>query len=315
MSGLLLGILALFLVAAFLAAAEMAFISVHPVRLREQAEKGSRGAQLVLSLKSDSQHFLGTILIATNMTQVALTALMSYFLEQHLSLHSELLVALVITLLMLVFCEMLPKEYARLHSLSFLKREDKWLKLLYHVLYWPAHAFIRMTEAMFPAFKKKNEKIFMNEVEFKALVAESEKRGVLDPHERDFVNMILDFERISVRSVMLPLVQVASVDLRSDIRDVREAAREKGDRAVLVYEDDPAIVVGVIYVFDVLCKERENGPLNDFLKAPLFISESMSLETAFQILQRKRQSFALVTDSNYEVVGVVLIENLLLGKQ
>ncbi len=315
MTGLIIGILLLFMIAAFLAAAEMAFISVHPVRLREQADKGNKGAKAVLGLRSENQHFLGVILIATNMTQVALAALFSYFLAVHLSIHSELIAAMIVTPLMLIFCEMFPKEYARLHSLSFLTREERWLMLLYRLFYWPSHAFIKMTEILFPSFKQRDEKIFMNEVEFKALVAESEKRGVLDPHERDFVNMILDFERISVRSVMTPLVQVAAVDLRSDLKAVREAARDKGDREVLIYEDDPSIVVGVIYVFDVLSKERETGPLNEFLRAPLFISETMPLEEAFQILKRKRQSFALVTDSRYEVIGVVPIENLLLGKQ
>ncbi len=315
MMGLLIGILFLFGVVAFLAATEMAFISVHPVRLREQAEKGNRGAQLVDGLRADSQHFLGVILIAINMSLVGLTALLSYLFDYHFSIHSDLIITLIITPVMLVVCEVLPKEYARLHSLGFLMWHAYGLHFLYRALYIPAHAFIRMTEMLFPKFKEKQEKIFMNEVEFKALVAESEKKGVLDPHERDFVNMILDFERTAVRSVMIPLVQVAQVDLRADIRDVRESARDKGDRMVLVYEDDPSIVVGVIYVFDVLSKERENGPLNEFLKAPLFISEEMPLEEAFQILKRKRQSFALVTDSQYEVIGVATVENVLLGKQ
>ncbi len=315
MTGLIVCFVILLLLAAFLAASEMAFISVHPVRLREQSEKGSRGAKAILDLRADHQHFLGTILIATNLTHISATTLMSYLLESRFSIHSEIVVTAIMLPILLIFCEVFPKEYARLHSLSFLTREERWLMLLYRVLYWPAHAFIKITEMVFPSFKKRNEKIFMNEVEFKALVSESEKRGVLDPHERDFVNMILDFERISVRSVMTPLVQVAAVELRADIQAVREKAREKQDRVVLVYEDDPAIVVGVVYVFDVLTKERENGPLNEFLKAPLFISESMPLEEAFQILRRKRQSFALVTDSRYEVIGVVPIENLLLGKQ
>ena len=315
MMNLLIWILILLSMAAFLAASEMAFISVHPVRLRERAEKGGKGARSILVLKEDPQHFLGAILIATNMIQVASTAVMSFLVQAYFPAHSDLLVTGIMTVLLLVFCEILPKEYARLNALSFLIHQQGALALIHWFFYWPSHAFIRMTETLFPIVKQHNEKIFTNEVEFKALVAESEKRGVLDPHERDFVNMILDFERISVRSVMVPLVQVASVELRADIRDVREAAREKGDRVVLVFEDDPAIVVGVIYVFDILSKEREVGPLNEFLKAPLFIAEGMSLDEAFQILQRKRQSFALVTDARYEVIGVVPIENLLLGKQ
>lgn len=315
MIGLLIGILFLFGLCAFLAAAEMAFISIHPVYLREQAEKGERGAASVLKLRENNQHFLGTVLIATNMTQVALTALMSYLLESHFSIRAEWLMTLIMAPLMLVFCEMLPKEYARLHALAFLKRQVGLLMLLYKVLYVPAHAFMRATEILFPKFKSENEKIFTNEEEFKALVSESQKTGVLDPHERDFVNMILDFERIPVRSVMIPLNQTAQVELSSDLSEVRKKAREGRSKMVLVYEEAPEIVAGVIYVFDLLVQERENGPLTEFLKAPLFIPEKMSLEEAFRLLQKKRQSFALVTDASYEVQGVVLIENLLLGKQ
>lgn len=315
MIGLLIGILFLFGLCAFLAASEMAFISIHPVYLREQAEKGERGAESVLQLRENNQHFLGTVLIATNMSQVALTALMSYLLESHFSIRAEWLMTLIMAPLMLIFCEMLPKEYARLHAMGFLTRQVGLLMILYKALYIPAHAFMRGTEILFPKLKSENEKIFTNEEEFKALVSESQKIGVLDPHERDFVNMILDFERISVRTVMTPLAQVAAVDLRSDVSDVRICARQKGDRVVLVYEEDPSIVAGVIYVFDLLVKQRENGPLSEFLKAPLFIPQTMPLEEAFQILRKKRQSFALVTDDRYEVLGVVPIENLLLGKQ
>lgn len=315
MMSLLVGFSALLFLAALLAASEMAFISVHPVRLRELAHRGDRGAKGVLKLKTDHQHFLGAILIATNFSHIIATTLMSYFLQTYFSIHSEVVVTAIMLPLLLIFCEVFPKEYARLHALSFLIRGEMGLQVLHRLLYWPAHAVIKMTEIFFPSMRKRHEKIFMNEVEFKALVAESEKRGVLDPHERDFVNMILDFERISVRSVMIPLVQVAAVELHSDIQAVRREARDKGDRVVLVYEDDPAIVAGVIYVFDVLSKEREEGPLNDFLKAPLFIPETMPLEEAFQILRKKRQSFALVTDARYEVIGVAPIESLLLGRQ
>ena len=96
---------------------------------------------------------------------------------------------------------------------------------------------------------------------------------------------------------------------------MRACARQKEDRVVLIYEDDPSIVAGVVHVFDILMKQKEKGPLTEFLKAPLFISEKTSLEEAFQILRQKRQSYALVTDDRFEVLGVVPIENLLLGKQ
>ena len=119
MMSLMMSFLVLLFLAAFLAASEMAFISVHPVRLREQAQKGNRGAKSILKLRADHQHFLGSILIATNLTHIASTTLMSYLLESRFSIHSEVIVTLIMLPILLIFCEVFPKEYARLHSLSF----------------------------------------------------------------------------------------------------------------------------------------------------------------------------------------------------
>ena len=85
----------------------MAFINIHPVSLREQANKGEKGAKAILELRADGQHFFGTILIATNLTQVALITLMSYFLETHFYIQAEWMMTLITAPLVLVFCEQL----------------------------------------------------------------------------------------------------------------------------------------------------------------------------------------------------------------
>jgi len=80
---------------------------------------------------------------------------------------------------------------------------------------------------------------------------------------------------------------------------------------VLVYEELPSIIVGMIYVFDILFEEDEKRGLKDYLRSPIFLPRSTSIEMAFLTLQEKRQSYAVVMDSRREVVGVAPIENLL----
>jgi CBS domain containing-hemolysin-like protein len=80
---------------------------------------------------------------------------------------------------------------------------------------------------------------------------------------------------------------------------------------VLVYEEIPSIIVGMIYVFDLLFEEDEKKGLKNYLRAPIFLPRSTSNEKAFLTLQEKRQSFALVTDMKREVIGAVPIERLL----
>ncbi|HCM42240.1 MAG TPA: CNNM domain-containing protein [Candidatus Omnitrophota bacterium] len=305
----------LLIFSAFLSATEMAFVSINPIQLRQKSDGGDGQALRVLKLRNENQHFLGALLIANNLCNAGATMCLTYFLQNYFGISSEWIVTALMLPLLVVFCEMSPKEYGRVNALGFLTRASFLLWGLHRICFWIVDLFIRAAQSMLPILKQKNEQIFLNETEFKALVSESEKQGVLEPHEKEFVHTILDFERIPVKSVMIPLNQTAQVELCSDLSEVRKKAREGRSKMVLVYEEAPEIVAGVIYVFDLLAQERENGPLTGFLKAPLFISEKMSLEEAFRLLQKKRQSFALVTDASYEVQGVVLIENLLLGKQ
>ncbi|MDD5672107.1 MAG: hypothetical protein PHN49_10750, partial [Candidatus Omnitrophica bacterium] len=82
-------------------------------------------------------------------------------------------------------------------------------------------------------------------------------------------------------------------------------------RIVLVYEEIPSIVVGMIYVFDLLFEENEEQSLKNYLRSPVFLSHQTSAETAFLTLQQKRQSVAFVMDTEGEVAGVVPIERLM----
>lgn len=302
-------------VSAFLSASEMAFVSVDPIQLRQKSDSGNFGLRRALRLRADSEHFLGALLIANNLCNIGATMCLTYFFQEYFAVSSEWAVTIVMLPLLIVFCEMSPKEYARMNALKFLEKQSGLLWGLHQVFFLPVDLFIRATQTMLPILERKRENIFLNETEFKALVTESEKQGVLDTHEKEFVHTILDFERIPVKSAMISLNRAAQVELHSDLNAVRSAAREAGAKMVLVYEEEPSVVAGVIYVFDLLTKRGENGAISELLKAPLFIPETMSLEEAFRLLQSKRQSFALVMDENYEVSGVVPIENLLLGKR
>ena len=111
--------------------------------------------------------------------------------------------------------------------------------------------------------------------------------------------------------MMTSVTLVSKVELSQKVREAKENARRNGSKVVLVYEEIPTIVIGMIYVFDLLFEADEEKGLREYLRSPIFLSKETSLEKAFLILQEKRQSFALVTDARREVIGIVDIENLL----
>ena len=125
------------------------------------------------------------------------------------------------------------------------------------------------------------------------------------------VERILDFERIPVERVLTPVASVPQIELSQTVGEAKEKVRLTGSKILLVYEEIPSIVIGMIYVFDLLFVADEKMGLAKFLRSPILLPKQTPLEKAFLTLQAKRQSFALVTDPRREVSGIINIENLI----
>lgn len=298
---------------AFFSAAEMAFVSSDRVRMREKADSGDRAAKRIVKLYKSSNLYLTTILIGNNVANIVGTVLMMLFFTERLGIQNEWLVTAIMTPLLLVFAEIIPKDYARLFSETFLIASSA-------VLIWLARFTRPFTAALLKTvdfFLKplgggaESKNIFVSEQEFRSILEEGTRTGIVTQHEKKIIDTILDFEKMRVGDVMTPVDRVPKVEIHDRIRDVKKISRETGAKMLLVYEEIPSIVVGMIYVFDVLFEEENAKGLNSYLRSPIFIRETTSNETAFFTLQQRRQSYAVVVDDKQEVTGVVAIERLL----
>lgn len=295
---------------AFSSGAEMAFVSVSKIKLRQRADSGQKAAQRILRLKDDPQQFLTTVLIANNITNVIATSLVTFFLGRYLQVANEWLVTGIMAPLLIIFCEMVPKDYGRLRAQGFLLTFSIVLDFFYKIFSLPVKAILKGVSFLLGPRGTFSKNIFVDEEELRLLIEESAKTGVLGHEEKQLINTILDFERIQVDSVMIPLEKVAKVEITANIREVKQIARQTKSRMVLVYEELPSIVVGMIYVFDLLFEAEEEEGLKRFLRSPIFLPRHTSIGKALLTLQQKRQSFAVATDSQGDVIGVVPIERL-----
>lgn len=313
----MIGLLILFFVSlvasAFFSGAEMAFVSANKLRLREMADAGDKNARFIMQLQQHPNYFLTAILIGNNVVNVMAISIATYIFKEYFGWSSEWAVMLAIAPILIVFAEMAPKDYGRLKAIPFLTGQTLWLRGLKAVFYGPIILFFNILGFFWPAFQQGGGRdIFVNEEEFRSLIEESTHRGIVGPQEQKLIHTILDFERIQVQAVMVPAAKVPMVDIHSKIGDVKRTAREAQARMLLVYEEIPSIVMGMVYVFDILWEEENAQGLHDFLRAPIFIAEDTSLEKAFLLLQKKRQSYAVVTDRAGDIKGVVPIERLLM---
>ncbi len=312
MTGLILFFLLACFLSAFFSVAEMAFVSMNRLRFRELADSGNRAAQAMLKLQEHSNQLLTTLLIANNVANIAAVSIFTYFFQRYLGIENEWLITAILAPLLLIFAETLPKDFGRLKSQNFLLRYAGILRQMARLFYLPTLFILKgvdwLLKPIDPILRKN---FFVSEEEFRSLIHESTQSGVVNVHEKKLIDTILDFERVHVESVMTPLSRVPTVALTASVGDVKELARRTQTKMVLVYEEIPSIIMGMIYVFDLLFEERDKQGLGIFLRSPIFLPRNTSIEKAFLTLQEKRQSFAAVTDESREVVGVVAIEKLL----
>lgn len=301
-----------FLFSAFFSAAEMAFVSSDRLKMRKLADAGDPAARIIVPFYKKTAYFLASILIGNNVVNIAATALLTWFLSERFYIRSETLITFIMAPLLLIAGEMLPKDYGRHYPQVFLTRSAQMLKVVFTAL----HPFTQFTMKIVDVFLSPLEganrrNIFVTQKEFRSLIEEGARTGVLSHPEKKIIDTILDFERVKVHSVMTPLERAPKIEIHAAVSDAKALARRTGARMFLVYEEIPEIVVGMVYVFDLLFEEDEGLGLKHFLRSPVFISQNASNEKAFFALQRRHQSYAVIVDDEQDVVGVVSIERLL----
>lgn len=297
---------------AFFSGSEMAFVSSNKMKMRHMADSGNPAAAQVVRLYHKSQDFLTTILILNNIVNITATAVLTLLFQKYFHIQNEYLVTALFIPFFLIFGEMTPKDLGRLRPAGYLLASSWVLTGFVHLLHWPVRLLMRTVDRLLGRFRSVMHKnIFVSQNELRLLIEESAQSGILEPHERKMINTILDFEKIQIDSVMIPLDKVSKADLFSaTVGELKALARKTANRMVLVYEEIPSIVMGMVYIYDILFETDDQKPLREYLRAPIFLPASASIEHAFLTLQKKRQSFAVVIDENSEAVGVVPIERL-----
>ncbi len=309
---IILIILIAFVLLGFFAGSEMAYLSCNKLKLRHLADEGNRNAKMVMHFHEDPKRFLTNILLGTNLMHVTVTGLVTYVLEERFHFTREWITVSILSLLIVIFAETIPKDWFRIKADDFIYRFAFILRLLDRMLSGISKVLVMLTDFFInttaPNVKRSP---FVTREEFRYVIEESAKGGVLLAHEKQLIDTILNLSSVRVEEVMVPVAKFPKVSLTDKVREVKEVARHNKTQAVLVYEEIPTLVVGVVYVFDVLFEEDDDQTLSNYLKAPLFISHDTTAEKAIFLLQSKHASYGAVINASRELIGVVSIENLI----
>ena len=316
LSGLLLLCLAL---SALFSGTETALMSVNRYQLRTMAKQGHRGAQLAEQLLARPDRLIGLILLGNNLVNNLAATLVAIMVLRTLGSEWVAVGAGVLTLVMLIFCEVGPKTYGALHPRSVATTSAYFYVALHFVLRpfvfvigWFTNGALRLLGIN---VDHQTQQTMLSREELRTVVTEA---GAMIPRAHQQMLMgILDLERITVNDIMIPRQDIAGIDLEDEWETLLEQLRQTPHTRLPVYEGDLTKVVGLLHMKRV-AQELARGSLDRARlgeiarqREPYFVPEGTPLTVQLSNFQRDRRRIALVVDEYGEVMGLVTLEDLL----
>jgi Mg2+/Co2+ transporter CorB len=314
-------ILVLLAISAFFSAAETALTGASRARMHQLEREGDRGAKRVNLLIDDQERMIGSLLLGNNLINILVSSLATEVLTR--SIPGVLGVAIstgVITFLVLVFAEVLPKTLA-------IGRPDAMARGLSAPTLFVVQVFGPVIAAI-QALIRASFKLFGFDVseEADAAVAQAEIRGAIEYHheeglvesrDRRMLGGVLDLAEMDVSQVMVHRTNIAMLDADQPVRRVVAEALEAPFTRLPLYKGEPENIVGVLHAKDLArAMEAVGGDLDriDILSVanePWFIPDTTNLKDQLNAFLRRRNHFALTVDEYGALRGLVTLEDIL----
>ena len=297
---------------AFFSGAEIAVISCSRLKMRHLAREGDRAAMAVERILDDLRRMVTTTLLGTNFCNVATAAAATGFFITILPGHEALVSTLVVTPVILVFGEILPKTIFRQYADGICLRIAPVLtlmRLILHPLVWIADTSLS-TLLRFLGSRDPSRDPTLTRDELLRLMIEGEQKGVLRSEGRQMIHRAFRFSGMLVEDIMVPLVEVSAVEEHILLDEVLSRMTGHGYSRIPVYRDRIDNIVGSLFVFDLLgiTDERTVG---DIMHPAYYVPETKRLEQLILEMKESRTHQAIVVDEFGGATGLVTLEDAL----
>ncbi len=311
----------LFILTIFFAGIETALISINRIRIKFLADAGLKNAQKLLSLLKTPEHLLGTVLCGYNITIVLLTTITTYSLSKVIETWKNggdiaaLLSTVILTPLILIIGEIVPKTYFRVHAnrlvmkyVYILNFFTKLLAPVQIILTFIANVFIKPFTG---AARNDDNSLLSSRKDLEALLEVSEAEGVIDEDAKNMIDSIIKFSDKTVKEIMKPRVKLEMIEDDTSRDEIIEVFMSSGYSRLPVFKDKVDHIVGICYAQDMVTDFDSITKASDFMKDPFFIPETKAIDELFIIFKKQRLHFALAVDEYGGLAGIISMEDIL----
>ena len=303
----------LILFADYIAVAETALSSVSRVRMKMLAEHGSRRAAKVLDALEHFDRTISTILICTNIAHLGAASVVTVAVTRRWGLSAVAVSTFITSMVVFFVGEMLPKSIAKKYS----EHLSLWcidLLTVLITLFRPASALLAAIGNAASRLTKGDPEISVTEDEIYDIIEDMTEEGSLDEEHGDLISSALQFNDLTVESILTPRVDVVAIDINDDSAAILQQIRSQNHSRLPVYEGSKDNIIGILRIrryIQAYLKLGDQLDLRSLLDKPIFVTESAAVDELLPIMSRERQNMAVVTDHHGGTAGIVTVEDIL----
>ena len=325
-----LTILAIFVllgISAFFSGSETALTAASRGKLHSMADKGSRGAKRALALTEDTERLIGAVLLGNNLVNILAAALATSLFTRLFGDSGVALATLVMTLLVLIFAEVLPKTYAITNSegaASFVSAPIRALVIIFAPIVATVRITVRAILRLFGAKMTNLDEDDAAQQEIAGAIALSHSEGNFEKDDRDRLLGALDLKDREVEEIMLHRSDIEIIYAAASPQDIVTQSLASRYTRLPIFKDEPENIIGIINTKDLLrevdklVRGEDGGPdaidrlnITDIAREAYFVPETTPLDDQMREFLRRKAHFALVVDEYGDLQGLITLEDIL----
>lgn len=315
---LLVLMLVLLFVSAFFSMTEMAYSAIGRVRLKTLVDQNVRGSKKAYWIVENFDKALTTLLVGNNLANIALTTVsVLLFTGIFGSLANAdtivtLMNTIVMTTMILIFGEILPKSIAKMHPEKLCLSVSGLLYFLIKLM-TPITFPFRVLNQRVVSRIDSEQKLTVTESELETIIDTMEEEGSIDEEEADMLQKVLELSDITVEEIMTPRVDMIAIDVNEDIDVVTDVFFKNKFSRIPVYDKNYDNIIGVLSERDFYTKliKGHNVNVKKLLRKPIFVPASTKVDALIELLQMENSHLAIVIDEYGGVDGLVTMEDAL----
>ncbi|WP_299558540.1 HlyC/CorC family transporter [uncultured Sulfitobacter sp.] len=317
----------LLVLSGFFSGSETALTAASRGKLRAQADKGSGGAQRALAITEDNERLIGSVLLGNNLVNILAASLATSLFTTLFGESGVALATLVMTLLVLVFAEVLPKTYAITNAetaAALVSRPIGLVVLVFAPVVMAVRFFVRGILRLLGVTVDPDSNILAVREEIAGALQLGHSEGVVEKEDRDRILGALDLRERAVEEIMLHRSGIEMIDASDAPEAILGQCLRSNHTRLPVFRDDPENIVGVIHAKDLLramykliggpegeAAALKNFDISDVAMEPYFVPETSTLDEQMRQFLHRRTHFALVVDEYGSLQGLITLEDIL----